>query len=141
MPNLKKSAAAPDDAKAKLIDEFGELERRMDEFDPVVRRHKAIQDEILSWVKDLPADQATTLSGNLYTIQVSERQYERKITSMRAVYKALGNKVAVLLDHVTMTLKELDVLIPAYRQGDLVTKARTGRRMLVPVARTAAKSA
>jgi hypothetical protein len=60
---------------------------------------------------------------------------------MRAVYKALGNKVAVLLDHVSMTLKELDVLIPVYRQEGLVTKARTGRRMLVPVARAAAKTA
>lgn len=130
----QKGANDRSEERVALIDEYGELSRQIDAFAPTVRRQKAIEEELVSWVENVPADRSTELVGNNYVIQVSERQYQRRILSMQKVYKAVGSLKA-FLENCSFSLKALDALVKD--QTGLVDNSRVGRRNFKAVARAA----
>lgn len=117
------------------MDEFGELSRQIESFQPVIRRQKALSDEITSWYQDLAPDQSALVEGHLYAIHISERAFERSIPSLRKVYKSIGLKLDEFLKLCTLPLKHLDSFIDPSQQGDLVDRQRTGRRSVKAVAK------
>jgi len=109
----------------EVIDEFGELSRRIAEMKPVADRVSALKRKILSYYSSLPNDQPAIAEGSRYTVQISPRAVVRSISSMSQVFKLLG--VRRFLAACRFPLSEFDRLI-----GDksLLREERTGERTL-----------
>jgi hypothetical protein len=123
--------------RAKLIDEYGELCRQLDEIKPVILRHKELGSMLQSWYVDAPADQPATAQGRLYTLQISPRDNQTTITDIRKVYRVLG--VSRFLELCSITLKAVkENVTPKVYEG-LIETHRTGFRTLKTVLRAPAK--
>lgn len=124
--------------RAAIVDEFGELRRRIAEsklqLQPTLERADALESQILSWYEHEPPDQSFVADGHRYSVQVGARHWERKITGLRRLFRFLGQRR--FLDLCTFPLKSIDKAIPEVEQSQFVEKTRTGPRSLKPVART-----
>lgn len=114
--------------RAKLVDEFVDLDRTIATYKTNLDRHKELRDTILSWYADLPADQTAQVHGKRYAVLVTPRQFQQRITSMAKVKAKLGLKL--FLELCSFTLKNLNAHIPTSEQAGLVTRERTGHRNL-----------
>src|SRR5436305_493416 len=103
--NLKQP---PQPTRQQLIDEFGELDRRIDLFAPTVKRHKALQETIRSWYVDHPADQPAIALGDVYEVQVSARTEERyfDLKTKIKIFGKLGKAKALELFSITLKAVE-----------------------------------
>jgi hypothetical protein len=72
-----------------IIDEFGELNRQVTAFKPVAKRHRQLQETIVSWFDDNPAE-GHRAEGGLYRVILGPRLIKRRVTKMRALARALG---------------------------------------------------
>ena len=117
---------------ADLIDRYGELSRQIELLKPAIAEHKMLGQVIQGMFVDSPADQPRTLSGRLYTLQVSARELQTSIVNIRSVYKALG--VQQFLEKCSITLKAVKDSVSEERYLKLVQTARTGPRTLKAVA-------
>jgi hypothetical protein len=120
-------------AEQELVDEYGELSRRIDEFRPVVARQKKLKDTIAGWFAGQPED-THEVEGKLYRVQVGPCALERKIVSMRRLYRLLG--VTKFLEWCTFPLAALDKLVTD--QDDIVEISQTGPRSVKSVLMKAA---
>jgi len=50
-------------SREEIIDEFGELDRRLALVKPAVDRHKVLKETIAGWYADTPAEQAAIAQG------------------------------------------------------------------------------
>ncbi|GAC1699960.1 MAG: hypothetical protein NVS9B4_00430 [Candidatus Acidiferrum sp.] len=120
-----------------LIDEFGELDRQVAAFRPTLDRRLALAAEIQNWFVDLGPEEAATLEGRLYTLQVSACAHQRKIVSMKKLFRRIGQ--SLFLNWCTFPLTAIDRLLTGADTSDLVIEARTGNRTIKAVARAAPK--
>jgi hypothetical protein len=120
-------------SRDQLIDEFGELDRQIQEFAPKVKRHKALQEVIRSWYQGHPADQPAIAEGHLYTVQVGARSEERyfDLKAKAAIWKRMGKAAA--LEAFNITLKAVEEALGKFELEALVSKANVGTRKLIPV--------
>ena len=121
-----------------IYDEFGELDRQIQAFKPVLDRYEKLKAQIKAEAEEYPADQDFTLVGKLYDLQISAKANERKIRSVRAVYKALGSLKA-FYEVVTVALGKLEERLGKEKVAELVEESRTGSRRIKAVARVAAQ--
>lgn len=128
------SSPQPIDAeRVAWIDEYGELSRQIAELKPAVDRHKQLGILIQMWCEAVPAAQPTLFEGQRYTLQISPRENQTKIISIRKVYRALG--VTKFLDLCSITLKALRENLPTEKYEKLVDTDRTGPRAIKAVAK------
>ena len=118
-------------ARIALIDEFGELDRRVAEFRPVVDRHKRLKEEIEGWYERDEATDSFVAEGNCYQLQISARSNKRKIIGMAKLFTALGK--TRFLELCSFPLTVLDRLLPD--SAAYVSEERTGSRTIKPVAK------
>lgn len=114
--------------RAKLVDEYAELDRAIAPWKPKIARHKELRETITGWYDELPAADTFEAKGKKHTVRVSPREYQRRILSMGKVKAKLGLKR--FLELCSFTLKHLDAHIPTSEQTALVTRERTGHRSL-----------
>ena len=125
----------------KLVDEYGELDRKVTEFAPTKRRHEEVAKTIRGWYENAPADKSDVVEGAKYSIQVGARGEERHFSpkSRAAIFKQLGAKVA--FKFFGITLKAATEALGEGRVAELTHFERTGSRKLVAVAKQPAVSA
>lgn len=122
-------------SRADIIDEFGELDRKVQEFAPTAKRHEALKSQIKTWFENHPADQELTEEGKLYTLQVGARAKERRIASLAKVFKALGaNK---FLGICSVGLKALEDALGKDKAAGYIVEDQSGSRRLKVVAKAA----
>ena len=121
--------------REQLIDEFGELDRQIQEFAPKAKRYKILQDTIRSWYADFPAERPDTLAGAHYLVQVSARTEERyfSLKAKAKIFSSLGKAKA--LELFSITLKAVEDALGKAVLEDLVSRAHSGSRKLVAVAK------
>jgi hypothetical protein len=119
----------------KTVDEFGELDRRVQEFKPVANQHAKLKAEIQSWYDAAPADTTDVVEGQKFSVQISARGNERKITNMLKAYRLLG--LQTFLEHCTIALKVIDKLIDPEKHKSFIEETQTGSRRLTAVAKAA----
>ena len=127
-----------DSGRAQIVDEFGELDRLVSAFSPTQKRYKALQDQIRSWYVNFPVDQATAAEGGLYRVLVGARGEERSF-SLKAkakIFAKLGKAAAIAA--FSITLKAVEEALGKDELDALATKAPTGSRKLVAVAKAPA---
>lgn len=114
-----------------LADRYGALDVQVQRFKPTAKLHDAARKEVQALYEAAPAEQSFVLKGDLFEIQISEREMERAIVSVPALIKALTQKVFNQVAKVP--LKVIDALVPADQQGAFIVQARTGTRSVKAV--------
>jgi hypothetical protein len=129
--------------RVQIIDEFGELDRRINEFKPIVARHKELKEEISGWYNALPGDQTAVAEGKLYTIQIGKKDNRRTITDIPRTFQLLKKAVGLesLLGLITIPLKVIDAHVSIVNQLSIVKQERTGPRDIIPVAKAPIEAA
>ncbi|GAC1500022.1 MAG: hypothetical protein NVS1B14_03710 [Vulcanimicrobiaceae bacterium] len=123
----------PTPKQQSQIDHYGELERRVTEFQPIATERLALRAEILGWALHAAPEAALSLAGHAYTLQIGPCAQQQRITSMRRLFRAIGQ--GLFLDNCTFPLKVLDAL-KLSDTAPFLTNERTGNRNLtaVPIA-------
>lgn len=122
---------SPEDQRRKaVIDEYGEVTRRLELCEPDQERAKLLKAEIESWDTDRGATEVITHDGHAWQVQFSARRNERTVINKPKAFallkKALGlDGVIAMLD---MPLGVLDKHIPESQRTGLVHQERAGYR-------------
>lgn len=123
-----------DALQAKVIDEYGELDRQVREFAPIAAKHESLKKIIKAWCEEMPADEGAMLEGRQYKILVGARERERKFKSLSKVFKACGT-LKRFLSVCTVAIGALEELIGKSQVESLVETTSTGTRRLRPIAK------
>lgn len=115
------------------IDEFGELQRRVAEFQPTAKRSKELAEQIESWCTDEPAGLSLVLEGERYTAQISAQKLESEVVDLPKLLKKIGPNRFLLLVKGLVT-KARSVLTPEEAKI-FVAEERTGSRTVKAVAK------
>ena len=121
--------------------EFVEVDRQIQDFAPVARRYRALQDTIRGWYAEYPADQPAVFQGAGYRIHVGARGKKRGF-SLRAkikIFAKLGKAKALELFNIT--LEAVEEALGKSELDALTTESFTGSRTLVAVAKAAKQAA
>ena len=121
---------------ADLIDQYGELDRQVQQFKPIADKHAKLKAVIKSWYDDQPGEASAIAAGRLYEVQVSARENERTWSSMAKVYRAVGGCTA-FLKICSVAIKAVEEAIGKSKAEALLVEERTGSRRLKVVAKAA----
>ena len=116
--------------KAEIVDEYGELARRIRMYRPDEDRAEALRKIINGWFGQDGADLEFKVEGRAYVLRIGKRAIKRTLpaTSMRRVFKALGQ--AQFLATCTYPLNLADEL----KIEGLVVEVREGPRKIEAIA-------
>lgn len=116
-----------------VIDEFGDLQAKVDAFKPTRERHAVIREQIASWYSRAPGTQPFLELGSRYALQVSECTNERSIFSMAHLFRKLG--LDTFLKLCKFPLAAVDVAVPQAEHNDFIEETQTGPRKIKVVPR------
>jgi hypothetical protein len=122
-----------------LADKAGAAFIEAERAKPAIKAWDDMRKQVQALYDASPEAANFTLKGDKYEIQIGPRENERKIPSMRKLFKAI--KEAVFLEHCSFPMKIVDALLPGEKQAGLVVTARTGSRPVkaIPLASTEEK--
>jgi hypothetical protein len=135
-PQNLEVAVTVDRAQRQMVDEYGELDRRMQLLSPDAARYDVLKRAIKSWFDRVPADADGIVEGKVYRLHLSARERERRIRSMRDLVAAVG--LDKFLELASVPIGVLEDLLGKTRAASLVTEARTGSRRIKAVPKRAA---
>ena len=115
------------------MDEFGQLEVKLDAMKKLVDRRNELREIILGWYVDGGQDEVFRPQGNQFTAEVSACAIERTITNMPGLFRRLGQKM--FLELCKFSLAKLDEYIAPVEQSPFVTSAQTGPRRVKAIAK------
>lgn len=81
MPRKANSVDPRTIQRLKLIDEFIDLDRQVDDFRPLQTRHQKLRELILDWHPNLAPEDEALISGSNRDILISSRDKLRKVTA------------------------------------------------------------
>jgi hypothetical protein len=119
---------------AEVIDELGDVQAKLAKYSDLRKREEVLRERIVNWLEPVSATAACTLIGLRYEMCASPRRLERRILSMRAVFKALGEKL--FLARCSVALKVLEEELSLTKRVGLTAEARTGARTITTVPKT-----
>lgn len=119
--------------RAQIIDEYGDLQRRVKEFKLTQDRYEALGKTIQSWYEESDPEMPYLAEGLRYTITVSAKENQRKIKSIPKLYKFFGREK--FLEICSVALGVLDKTLPEWLHAEHIVTARTGKRRLDPIAK------
>lgn len=123
--------ALTDVEQRRMIDEYGELDRRMQLRASDVARFEVLKRAIKSWFDAAPPDADGTVEGEVYLLHLSARERERRVRDMRELLEVIG--IDALLELATVALGALEDRIGKTRVDALAIEARTGSRRIKAV--------
>ena len=115
----------------KIVDEFGELDRRRQLHASDDARYESLKRAIKSWFDAAPPDADGTVEGEVYLLHLSARERERRVRDMRELLEVIG--LDALLEIATVALGALEDRIGRTRVDALAIEARTGSRRIKAV--------
>lgn len=118
---------------AAAVDELGALSVRMQELRQIQDRYDQLRRRILAWYDDHPPGQSFSIEGAHFAAEVSPRMVERRIRSMTALFKELGQRR--FLKYCQFPLAALDEIMAPAEQERLVVTSQTGPRRIKVFAR------
>jgi hypothetical protein len=130
-------AVTVDRKQREMVDEYGELDRRMQVNAPDAARYDVLKRAIKSWFDRMPPDADGIVEGEVYRLHLSARERERRVRSMRELVDTIG--LDKFLENVsTVRIGALEDLLGKTRAAALITEARTGSRRIKAVPKRAA---
>lgn len=134
-PSVEVSVSSDADQR-RLIDEYGELDRKMQLRAMDSARYETLKRAIKSWFDQAPADADGYVEGEIYMLHLSARERERKMRSMRELVDAIG--IDRFLDLVTVSIGAIENLIGKAQVAAMTIDARTGSRRIKAIPKRAA---
>jgi hypothetical protein len=129
-------AVTVDREQRRMVDEYGELDRRMQMLAPDAARYETLKRAIKSWFDQAPPDVDGIVEGQVYRLHLSARERERRARSTRDVLAAVGEEE--FFDLVSVPIGALEDLLGKSRAAGLIIEARTGSRRIKAVPKRAA---
>jgi hypothetical protein len=129
-------AVTVDRKQREMVDEYGELDRRMQVNAPDVARYDVLKRAIKSWFDRMPPDADGVIEGQVYRLHLSARERERRVRSMRDLVDTIG--LDKFLEMASVPIGALEDLLGKTRAAALITEARTGSRRIKAVPKRAA---
>jgi len=129
-------AVSVDRQQRKMVDEYGELDRRLQMQAPDTARYEVLKRAIKSWFDGAPADADGIVEGRVYRLHLSARERERRVRSMRDLVGVIG--LDKFLELASVPIGALEDLLGKTRAAGLVAEARTGSRRIKAVPKRAA---
>src|SRR5262245_47454994 len=111
-----------------IIDEYGDLSRRIEDFAPTAARHKALKDEIRGWYDKHPPDDTAVAVGESSTIYVGSREWRLEITDIEALFNLVG--VKRFLKFCTFPITQIGKVITVKHSESVTTKSQSGLRTI-----------
>lgn len=127
----KRAQSVARDPRRAVVDRYGELKRRIREFQPIRDEYEKLSKEIQSWYDLAPDGQSFIAEGDRYSCQVSARDHETQIKSMSAVFRHF--KQSEFLKLATIGLARLRKALPDELHAQFLITAQTGKRRLAPI--------
>lgn len=124
-------AVTVDRMQRQMVDEYGELDRRMQMLARDVARYDVLKRAIKSWFDGLPPDVDSTVEGQVYRLHLSARERERRVRNMRDLVASIG--IEKFLEIANVTIGALEDMMGKTRAAGLITEARTGSRRIKAV--------
>jgi hypothetical protein len=135
-PQTLEVAVTIDREQRKLVDEYGELDRRMQLLSPDTARYDVLKRAIKSWFDGAPADADGILEGKVYRLHLSARERERRVRSLRDLVGVIG--LDKFLELANVPIGALEDMLGKTRAAALITEALTGSRRIKAVPKRAA---
>ena len=126
-------AIATDETQRAMIDEYGELDRRMQIRATEIARYEVLKRAIKTWFSSVPADADGCVEGDVYLLHLSACERERKIRDMQALIEAVG--LEKVLEIATIPLGVLENMLGKDRVSFLTTETRSGSRRIKAIAK------
>ncbi|MDZ4796592.1 MAG: hypothetical protein SGI92_00410 [Bryobacteraceae bacterium] len=123
-------------AHRALIDEYGELERRLAEFKPVADRAAAVKKALSSLGDSHPADQPLALEGAHYTVHLSPKAIERKVFDIDKLWATIGK--SKFLQFCRFPLAAIDQHVASSLHPAFLLAEHSGNRTVKAVAKASA---
>lgn len=124
-------AVTVDRQQRAMVDEYGELDRRMQLLSPDAARYDVLKRAIKSWFDPLPPDVDGTVEGHVYRLHLSARERERRVSSMRDLVAVIG--LDKFLELANVPIGAVEDLLGKTRAAALIREARTGSRRIKAV--------
>jgi hypothetical protein len=125
--------------RTAVIDEFGEIQAKIDVFKPTRERHAELREQIASWYENEPVARPYIEEGRKYVLQVSACTNERSIFSMAKLFKLLG--VETFLKLCKFPLAAVDAGVPKISHSEFLEESQTGPRQIKVVAKASKEKA
>lgn len=135
-PKPAEVAVSLDRLQRKMVDEYGELDRRLQMQAPDTARYELLKRAIKSWFDGAPADADGIVEGTIYRLHFSARERERRVRSLRDLVGVIG--LDKFLELASVPIGALEDLLGKTRAASLVIEARTGSRRIKAVPKRAA---
>lgn len=126
-PSLDLTFASNPEQRA-LIDEFGELDRRMKVRAMDQARYESLKKAIKSWFCGVPPDADGSVQGDRYLLHLSACEKEREVRNIRELVDLIG--LDAVLDLVIVPITKLENGFGQSRVEHLITEKRTGSRRI-----------
>lgn len=124
-------AVPVDRMQRRMVDEYGELDRRMQLTAPDRDRYDTLKRAIKSWFDGVPPDADGVIEGAVYRLHLSARERERRVKSLRDLAAAIG--IEKFFEIASVPIGAIEDLLGKTRAAALVTEARTGSRRIKAV--------
>lgn len=124
-------AVTVDREQRRMVDEYGELDRRMQLLSPDAARYDGLKRAIKGWFDRVPADSDGIVEGDVYRLHLSARERERRVRSMRDLVDVIG--LDKFLELCSVPIGVLEDLLGKTRAAGLIAEARTGSRRIKAV--------
>jgi hypothetical protein len=121
----------PDLEQRRMVDEYGELDRRMQMAKADIARYETLKRVIKSWFDQAPADATGAVEGEVYILHLSARERERRVRDIHELVEAVGLEKVLAL--VSVPLGAIEDIIGKTRLETLTAEARTGSRRIKAV--------
>lgn len=135
VPAVEVAVKSDQDQRA-LIDEYGELDRRMQLRAMDYARYETLKRAIKSWFDQAPADADGTVEGDVYLLHLSARERERKVRDLGELAGEIG--LEKVLELANVPIGALESLIGKERVARLTVDSRTGSRRIKAIPKRAA---
>jgi len=126
---------AGDEHQKAMIDEYGELDRRMQLRAMDTQRYETLKRAIKTWFDQAPPDADGTVEGEVYLLHLSARERERKLRDLHEVVELIG--LDKVLELATVPVGALENILGKARVAQLTIDARTGSRRIKAIAKRA----
>ena len=120
-----------DREQRRMVDEYGELDRRMQLLAPDTARYDTLKRAIKSWFDRVPADVDGIVEGQVYRLHLSARERERRVRSMRDLVAAIG--LDKFLELASVPIGVLEDMLGKTRAAGFIAEGRTGSRRIKAV--------
>jgi hypothetical protein len=120
----------------RIIDEYGELDRRMQLRAMETQRYESLKKAIKAWFDEAPADADGTVEGDAYLLHLSARERERRVRDMHELIEIIG--IDRFIEIASVAIGVLENMLGKARVAQLTTDTRTGSRRIKAIPKRAA---